>query len=1020
MKPSIPSISAILPILLALSFGAESLLKNPGFEEELGSEWVFNNWAKNDASFARDAQEPHRGQYAYRLTLAKITGAAAVELYAPLAALPGKKGALRFWARGNPAGAKLHVSLRNAKGAYKLWFGSEIALKAAWTEVVLPFELAPEAPLDGLGLFFILKDEGSVWLDDVGVGADAAAPAEPTPIGVNLLANPGFEEELGEAWRPNNWAKNEAQIARDASSPHGGKQSLRMSLKKITGVPALELIAPVKLNPGDLVELRFWMRGGANLGSVEFSLRPLGPWKQFFRSEVTVLESWTEYVVAFVVPAGVNRDDLGLFFNLPVVNTIELDDVSLMRLPPKDPAAPRPGNLVKNGSFEVGRMHWTGLRRGGGGGYRVDTLARESDFDFSAGEMPGAPAGKRALSFQLPTRCSFNLTSAYARLRYGYPVTLGFSLKSPTGAHRILVQVGSGKITPEWSLRTNAPCSPGQWDRRNFTFIPKPSGQGTYFIEFSFEEQGDWALDQVTLVEGERDLPDARPASREAALAKIDDTHPGNVYFPGEAVAFDLLGGEGDLDLRVVDAWDRVVEKRACVAKGPASPPRLAFPSAARGAFKVELREAGKERVLSETLYSVVPRLKPAREVVDSFFGTHATFSDYGLDLCEKIGFRWLRAYPPHVTAWYLIEETPGDYLWMTNRVATVAGRGFKILGLFNTTPAHAGDGDPGKKSSIWFSYPPKDYGAWREYVKRAAEVFGPWIKDWEVWNEPDGNYLLVKKGTTDKPGVYLRLVEETRLALEEAGARVNLLAGSVGNPVHAFFDGILQRGLSAQVDGISHHWYFENQSPDQLPAVPFTVQAGERFGKMKGRGGKTPELWQTEGGIYLNGALSWMTSWEIPPGSPYGPLEAAGTLVRTVASLKAAGYRRNFFYAFMAEKSGRISYLDWCAGILDVDGTPHSGFAAHAVAVSCLEEANAAGFLVPEIAGTPKGSVFVARFLKAGKPLSVVWSRKPIPLSSFPPELWRGCEVFDLMGNPVAQIPSTRVDLCPVYLVGR
>ncbi|MEK6796979.1 MAG: hypothetical protein AABZ39_19550 [Spirochaetota bacterium] len=842
----------------------------------------------------------------------------------------------------------------------------------------------------------------------------AAAADTPTPVGVDLIPNGGFEDELTGNWRPNNWAKNEVDLTRDTSSPHSGKYAFRMEMKRITGASALELYHVLKLNPGDLIELRFWLRGGANIGPVDFSLRPVGPYRAFSQVSFAPIDDWTEHVVMFVVPEVAGTKEWGLYFNLPIVNTVYFDDVRVRRLPEKDGASARSGNLIKNGSFEAGRVHWSGdIRANAKGGYRADTLINDDSYDFTID--PDAAAGKRCWSFQNPDKAAFTLTSAYFQARYGHPVTLGFSVKTSVPS-RFSVSLGSGKINIAWTV-TNFSTAGGAWERKYFTVVPKPSASGSFILAFNFDAPGEYKLDNVTVVEGETDIADAQPALPGAGLIAADALHPGNVFYPGEKVAFDLMTmAGGELDIVTLDAWEKVVDTKTIPAKDMT---RLVFPSTRQGGFKIEVREHGGPRLFSELLYCVVPRLKPASQVKDSFFGTHSLFSDYNLDLADKAGFRWLRPYPPHYTAWYLIEEKPGNWLWLTNRVAIAAARGFKILGLLNTTPVHQGDSDPGKQSTIWYSYPPKDWDAWRDYVTRAVTTFAPWIQDWEVWNEPEGQFLQVKKGE-NKDDVYARIVSESRAAISAMGANVKLLgpagAGADDKNVEAF----IKSGLLMNIDGYSHHWYAENISLDQVSYTgkPVIVSFPERLSAIKSYAGKPLELWQTEGGIYLYAGRSWMNSWDIPPSSMYGARDAANTLARTVVSGKAGGYKRNIFYKFHAKPTGRASYADSCSGLNDVDGTPSPAFAAHAVAVSFIEEATPDGYLYPDIAGIQKYGAFVGRFIKAGKRIDVLWSRTPTALKNFPAELWTSRAAFDMMGNSVAVGDTMTVDIDPVYFV--
>ena len=84
-----------------------------------------------------------------------------------------------------------------------------------------------------------------------------------------------------------------------------------------------------------------------------------------------------EYIFNIICPKKIDTETTALFITLKSVNTIWLDDVSIKVLPAKDGGKSMNGNLIKNGSFEVGRTHWYGRYREHGG-YAFSDIAAEN------------------------------------------------------------------------------------------------------------------------------------------------------------------------------------------------------------------------------------------------------------------------------------------------------------------------------------------------------------------------------------------------------------------------------------------------------------------------------------------------------------------------------------------------------------------------------------------------------------------------------------------------------------------
>ena len=117
---------------------------------------------------------------------------------------------------------------------------------------------------------------------------------------------------------------------------------------------------------------------------------------------------------------------------------------------------------------------------------------------------------------------------------------------------------------------------------------------------------------------------------------------------------------------------------------------------------------------------------------------------------------------------------------------------------------------------STWYdSYPPKDWDAWRNYVQKTTTAFGPYISNWEIWNEPDGAFLEVPPGE-NKAQVYVKILSETRQALQDGGIHAFLVGNAVAHLEGPFTWDELALGGSKEMDAISFHVYCEDSGPEE------------------------------------------------------------------------------------------------------------------------------------------------------------------------------------------------------------
>jgi len=968
-----------------------------------------------------------------------------------------KDGMLRFSARGASA---IDTGLTQKKVADGEWH--HVALSVTTSRIVLFVDgkksaeatgtwtpSANERPFTlgyrdgGMPGFIGLLDEVKFWdraLGETELAAEMALPASAAvpaavPAAVeevsapssNVVKNPGFEEE-GD-WNFNNWAKNDASGERVTDNPRSGKYAYRLEMRKVFGAVNLQFAQDMAVRPGQAFELRFWMRGKANSKPVNVQFRKGGaPYTTYWSQDVPIMERWTEYIYTAVLSDKTDPADTRFFFNLNEEGgLVWIDDVSVRELPPKEGGVPLVGNQLANGSFEVGRDHWVARFRENGNGPNAGEIANERNIQggLFTPEVADAPHGKRALRFEVFPQCTVFLSSYFFPLRYGAPATVSLMIKPPAAGKTLEVRVGYGKNSVQNAVVKRFKAEKEGWQPFAFAFTPPVSSSRTYYLECTTWDAGEWMLDAVEVREGEAPAADGGPRGVNVGWESVDDKHPGNLFDKGEAARFRVLAEARVAALplfgRVVDVNDRVVARLEVpvALQGGLGQTLVTVPTDRFGGFKLELyADAGYAGFpATEILYNVVPKLKDPKQVPDSFFGSHFNTTPYNLEIAKRAGFRWLRLHPPLPTKWWSIEKEQGKKEYFTAGVERAYAMGFKLLGNFDQVPYFYADADPKKPvdsyNRWWNSYPPKDWEEWRKYMVGTYGAFGKWVKAWEIWNEPDGGFLSVPPGKT-KESAYLEIVQNTARIVREEKMDLTLIGCAVSSLTRPLYSNVLLSGGAELLDAASFHFYYEDQSPEEAPG-----RTGVDWVKwtrtLKGRDGKPLEAWHTEGGPWLADGASWMKGARVPTSSTLTMADLSGALVRTVAALKAVGCRRHFQYQALSHPAGNRVFGDETSSFFDRNGIPFPSLAAHATAVSFLEELDGAGLdQIP--AGEAK--LTVAHFARSGKKVDVAWSRIPVKLAAAGALNWKNAEAFDMMGNPVSLTGETVLNQAPLYLV--
>ncbi len=529
-----------------------------------------------------------------------------------------------------------------------------------------------------------------------------------------------------------------------------------------------------------------------------------------------------------------------------------------------------------------------------------------------------------------------------------------------------------------------------------------------------------YELDAVTYVEdGQSDVQLYMPAT---AIQPAPNGPVANLFAPKDTAFFKLVtagqqpGYSTPCQITIVDYLERQIAGYtvpvSCNANGY-SETLFKVPTRSFGAFRIEARPAGSDSLLAEQIYSVLPPLPPPGDRPNSYFGGHFDLTPYSLEIARKAGFRWLRTWPPLLTTWIAAEPQPGNWHFPLEDLQKAVRQGFQISGILGTAPDFRADINPNSdiKNRWSKAYPPLAISDWKEYVSRCITAYYPYIKTWELWNEPDGGFMQVRP-PLNKADVYMGLLKATREVVDSLGKPLTLMAPAVAAINASLGWELLKKGAGAYLDAYSFHFY-SLAAGGSNPDDGFVLPLLEKFRTYKNRAGISMPLWHSEGGMYLQGARSWLATYRIPPSSPAKKQQAAASMVRAALLFKAMGVLHYFDFELSANAAGRAVNGDATTGFIEVTGIPGPAIAAHAAMVAITEDAAPAGF---EDVRYHAAHIKTAHFKKDKDAIDVYWSDLDMPLKKVA-KLQPSDKVLDMMGNPVAP-ESAQTGEFPLYVI--
>lgn len=420
------------------------------------------------------------------------------------------------------------------------------------------------------------------------------------------------------------------------------------------------------------------------------------------------------------------------------------------------------------------------------------------------------------------------------------------------------------------------------------------------------------------------------------------------------------------------------LDRTMSVSPGNTETFNVSFAAPRRGVFKVRVTELWRpsKPFLDVATFGVLPTtansLGTDTDATYSPFGGHPWWEtwfslgydetqtppvvlDPGPDLwhwhvARQLGTRWARLHDmAQYTWWQTIEPTRGNYLWNqldTNGVAAawndavahldaMAAQNLRILGTVSMPPSWVVTS--GQVQTI-------DLSAYSSYVSGVVSRLKSRIKHWEVWNEPDGEYL---PGSTNKTQAYVQLACTAFHAIHDADkgncSDCKVVVGAVTSNCprdRACIDGWFSTAVNVTgtvehlndcMDVFSFH-YGESSSADAADQQRFASDL--QYIKP----GKTIKpLWNSEASAT---SASFLAPYGYPGlNSAVQPLEAAGSLLRLYANQLALGVERIFLYYSTSENrdAGAMARAPIGTTLLDVASAPKPDAIAYAMAAELL-----------------------------------------------------------------------------------
>lgn len=518
--------------------------------------------------------------------------------------------------------------------------------------------------------------------------------------------------------------------------------------------------------------------------------------------------------------------------------------------------------------------------------------------------------------------------------------------------------------------------------------------------EHGYAGEGVLTLDELQLMR-ERQVPE------DLLEISVPEGHFGNLFAPGERVAFrirrgpDAPGAQVRVAWRLQDFWGEELSAGRFVAEDE---PHVLETTADRWGYFVYLLDLIADGELLETLearFGVLPERESLADVATSAFGvcTHYHREHWSLasmPMMVRAGIKYLRDEVP----WSHVEREKGTIEFPPRKdeyINRAVELGIEPLLILDYGNPHYDEGNyPTSEEAI---------GGFARYCYETARHFRGRIRYFEIWNE-----WTIGCGMGDRPGNEPENYPPLLAAAAEAVRRANPDAVVIGiggehslhgrEHIATMFEG----GALQHMDAVSVHSYRYPRSPEETDLAAELLAIGRLIA---GHGGDQP-IWVSE--------IGWPTHLG-SSGSPEP--KQARMIVRSIVEMLATGIvDRVFWYDFKDDALNR-RINEHSFGIVRHEHfhcAVKPAYLAYAVLSRMLSGADFAGEMQ---IGTQARAY---RFQRPGEgDVVVAWTTEKEPVRATVQWEIDGC--LDIMGNrrdPQRTDHGTVLELTedPVYLL--
>lgn len=805
--------------------------------------------------------------------------------------------------------------------------------------------------------------------------------------------------------------------------------SIRQNLSKASGLIRLPgVLSPgtynifVKVNGGQNVQLK--------LGDIATArTKATSDWTLI--GSVTTTSNSNQLFIDIFKSGDISLTEASTIEGIYITNNLTekvIDGVAIdLSKPSADTSAPTTkSNLISNSSFEVGiDANW-----GFYSGKRADL---KSQWDTST-SYDGRASFRIPLDYntgwpQFATR-AYNLKpnkkytfSFWAKTNPGKSLPNGLIDIKMLNTFTPPKTATYGRETVLKKIAVN-----DQWQRFSITgyAIAYPTSDYQFLIEtngaYTSAGPSDYLwIDAVQLEEG--DLGDTYVPSHDIEVM-INTLARGGIFYNNQAINGQIniynagtSTQSGLLKYEIYDYLNTKVKEGSMNINSIASKAYQSYSidlgTGKNGAFRIVYWIEGINGSDKELVYSVVPQPAVSGPDIQSYIGIHAHHDDFQMDLLKKLGIKWTRVLSPGTYfRWNIAEPTEGNFVWYDREVSSAVNNGITILGTIHGAPTYGSGGTAliSRYGPTWAmdSNGLPNLTKWENYVRRIVDHYKPYVKYWEVWNEPNQQKTSFPLFSET---FYADLLKRTANVIKSVDPSAKIVA--MGGTDAGYMQNVYAI-LEAQEAG----WVAKNIEIFSAHAYPGGHSASSYTNIINGL--KIP-VWNTEAGAWDLGFyqgdyasfLPWGVSANISERFSKGMLTKPEDLVKNFVESIGNGMTKYFYYDSRIFSS--LDSFDTHPTIFEYDGTLRPKGVAYAVSASFIDKATSLGNL------KLNNSVSAYLFDKSGTPTLVIWSNDKLNRQLRTTLNSGQYTVYDLMGN-VKSTPSGIIEFgrTPIYVVGR